>query len=139
MEAPNECIFRFLCIESVACGAGAKIQLQCGGSAMALAQDFSFGPVSARAPLHARPWSEKPRQACTLLPILETALELHWIPAHRIQNRSTGHVCPFQKQVRRNVNRVRSSRNVFCRRPCSAVCRRNESRDSLARWWTCNS
>src|SRR5215471_5602392 len=38
-----------------------------------------------------------------------------------IQNRSTGHVCPFQKQVRRNVNRVRSSRNVFCRRPCSAV------------------
>src|SRR5215470_47621 len=74
MEAPNECIFRFLCIESVACGAGAKIQLQCGGSAMALAQDFSFGPVSARAPLHARPWSKKPRQACTLLPILETAL-----------------------------------------------------------------
>src|SRR5215469_2553977 len=48
-----------------------------------MAQDFSFGPVSARAPLHARPWSEKPRQACTLLPILETALELHWIPAHR--------------------------------------------------------
>src|SRR5215471_9991755 len=39
-----------------------------------MAQDFSFGPVSARAPLHARPWSEKPRQACTLLPILETAL-----------------------------------------------------------------
>src|SRR5215471_19008240 len=95
MEAPNECIFRFLCIESVACGAGAKIQLQCGGSAMALAQDFSFGPVSARAPLHARPWSEKPRQACTLLPILETALELPWIPAHRNTKQEYRPCLPF--------------------------------------------
>lgn len=38
---------------------------------MALAQDFSFGPVPAGALLHARPRSEMPRQACALRPRLE--------------------------------------------------------------------
>ena len=63
--------FRFVCIESVACGQGVEIQLGCGGLAVALAQDLSFGSVPARAPLHARPRSEMPRQACALRPILE--------------------------------------------------------------------
>jgi len=85
-EIRNECIFRFVCIESVACGQGIEIQLRCEGSAMALAQDFSFGPVPARALLHARPRSEMPREACALRPILEL-LWLHWV----LRYQSTAH------------------------------------------------
>jgi len=66
MEIPNECLFRFVCIEGIACGTGAEVELRCGGTAMGLAQDFPFRSVPARALLYARPRSEMPGEASAL-------------------------------------------------------------------------
>src|SRR5215472_12710292 len=71
MEIPNECIFRFVCIEGVACGPCAEVRSRCGGSAMGLAQDFSVRSVPTRAPLYARPRSEMPGEVSALRRMLE--------------------------------------------------------------------
>src|ERR1700738_2174319 len=54
----NERIFRFVCLESVACDAYPGARPRRGRSAVALAEDLSVRPVPARTALYARSWSE---------------------------------------------------------------------------------
>ena len=67
-EVRNACIFRFVCLESVACDPDAGAQPRHGRSAVALAEDLSGRPVPAGAVLYA--WSR---------PETGEARALHWL------------------------------------------------------------
>src|SRR5215510_14851490 len=53
-EVRNECIFRFVCFESVACGPYVGARPRRSGSAVAVVEDLPARPIPARAKLYAR-------------------------------------------------------------------------------------
>jgi len=94
-EVRNERIFRFVCLESVACDSYAGARPRPGRSAVALAEVLSVGPVPARATLHARPRPEMARKARALHWALELVpMKIRHIgsAAPNAHQAATGHI-----------------------------------------------